>query len=92
MLTLSTLYRILKTEKLKTSMTFSVRSTIEKNGRRKNKQNVRVSSKKIRMRKEEGATVAATPYLLRCDTVRAGLARAERAAILHGDKLYRKAP
>ena len=40
--------------------------------------------------REEGATVAATPYLLRCDTVRAGLARAERAAILHGDKLYRK--
>ena len=30
----------------------------------RNKQNVRVSSKKIRMRKEEGATVAATPYLL----------------------------
>ena len=51
-----------------------------------------VSSKKIRMGKEEGATVAATPYLLRCDTVRAGLVRAERAAILHGDKLYRKPP
>ena len=77
---------------MKTSMSTSGEVSIEKNGRRKNKQNVRVSSKKIRMRKEEGATVAATPYLLRCDTVRAGLARAERAAILHGDKLYRKLP
>ena len=33
---------------------------------------------------EDGATVAAT-YLLFGETVRAGLVRAERAAILHGD-------
>jgi hypothetical protein len=43
------------------------------------------------VRKEEGATVAAT-YLLSGETVPAGLVRAERAAILHGDKLYRKPP
>jgi hypothetical protein len=36
------------------------------------------------MRKEEGATVAAT-YLLSGETVRAGFVRAEWAAILHGD-------
>ncbi len=36
------------------------------------------------MRKEEGATVAAT-YLLSGETVRAGLVRAGQAAILHGD-------
>ena len=44
------------------------------------------------MKKEEGATVAAT-YLLSGETVRAGFVRAERAAILHGDiQLYRKPP
>jgi hypothetical protein len=43
-----------------------------------------VSSQNHRTRKEEGPTVAAT-YLLSGETVRAGLVRAERAAILHGD-------
>ena len=44
------------------------------------------------MRKEEGATVAAT-YLLSGETVRAGLVRAGQAAILHRDiQLYRKPP
>ena len=42
-----------------------LRTTIEKNRKkRKSFQNKRVSSQNIRMRKEEGATVAATPYLL----------------------------
>ena len=44
------------------------------------------------VRKEEGATVAAT-YLLSGETVRAGLVRAGQAAILHRDiQLYRKPP
>ena len=43
------------------------------------------------MRKEEGATVAAT-YLLSGETVRAGLVRAELAAILHGDSILQERP
>jgi hypothetical protein len=40
---------------------------------------------------EDGATVAAT-YLLFGETVRAGLVRAERAAILHGDLTLQESP
>ena len=40
---------------------------------------------------EDGATVAAT-YLLFGETVRAGLVRAERAAILHGDLTLQETP
>ncbi len=66
-------------------MSTSGEVSIEKNGRRENYfQNKCVSSQQSRMRKEEGATVAAT-YLLSGETVLAGLVRAERAAILHGD-------
>ena len=50
----------------------------------RNKQTCALVPKIFSMRKEEGATVAAT-YLLSGETVRAGLVRAERAAILHGD-------
>ncbi len=50
-----------------------------------------VSSQNHRMRKEEGATVAAT-YLLSGETVRAGLVRAEWAAILHGDLTLQESP
>jgi hypothetical protein len=47
---------------LKTSTIFSVEIPIEKNGRRKNvnSKQMCVSSQKGRMRKEEGATVAAS--------------------------------
>ena len=70
-----------------------LKTTIEKNRKKEvNFQNKCVSSQKIRMRKEEGATVAAT-YLLSGETVRAGLVRAGQAAILHRDiQLYRKPP
>ena len=54
-------------------------------------QNKCVSSQNHRMKKEEGATVAAT-YLLSGKTVRAGLARAERAAILHRDLTLQETP
>ncbi len=92
-------------EKLK-NLNASTTSTLTKNERRKTKdvdrkrteegkklnQNKCVSSQNNRTRKEEGATVAAT-YLLSGETVRAGLIRAGRAAILHGDiQLYRKPP
>jgi hypothetical protein len=48
---------------MKTSMSTSGEMSIEKNGRRKKliQNKCGVSSQKIRMRKEEGATVAATP-------------------------------
>ncbi len=50
---------------LKISMTPQVRSTIEKTEEgRINFQNKHVSSQNKCMRKEEGATVAATPYLI----------------------------
>ncbi len=60
---INTFYRIEKTEIMKTSMTSSVRSTIEKNGRRKIffKTNLALVPKINSKRKEEGATVAATP-------------------------------
>ena len=46
-------------------MSTSGEMSIEKNGRRENNfQNKCVSSKNSRMKNEEGATVAATPYLL----------------------------
>ncbi len=65
---LSTLYRIEKTEILKTSMTiFSVEITIEKE-RKKGKY---FQNKCALVPREEGATVAATPYLLLSKTVRA---------------------
>ena len=40
---------------------------------------------------EDGATLAAT-YLLFGEIARAGLARAERAAILHGDLTLQESP
>jgi hypothetical protein len=58
----NTLPKIEKMKNLKISMKLSqLRTTIKKNGKGKSKQNVLVSSQKHRMRKEEGATVAATP-------------------------------
>ena len=44
-----------------------------------------VSSQNHRSKKRRGRHRSGFTYLLRCDTVRAGLVRAERAAILHGD-------
>ena len=81
---------------MKLRRSFSVENNDEKNGRRENI----FQNKCALVPREEGATVAATPYLLRCDTVRAGLVRAERAAILHRDLYtlqespikYRKCP
>jgi hypothetical protein len=69
-----------------------LRTTIEKN-RKKRKifQNKCVSSQQTSVRRwryRSGYT-----YLLFGETARAGLARAERAAILHGDiQLYRRKP
>jgi hypothetical protein len=91
---IDTLPIIEKTEKLKTSMTFSVEISIEKNGRRENNfQNKCVSSQNRRNKKRRGRHRSGYTYLPSGETVLAGLVRAERAAILHGDiQLYRKAP
>ncbi len=62
MLTLSTLYRIEKTEILKTSMNFlsEMNDRKESEEEKKFSKQMCVSSQQIRMRKEEGATVAAS--------------------------------
>ncbi len=67
----------------------------KKNSRKKkvNFQNKCVSSRNHRNKKRRGRHRSGYTYLLRGEIVRAGLARAERAAILHGDiQLYRKPP
>ena len=48
-------------------------------------QNKCVSSQKGRIKKRRGRHCSGVTYLLRGETVRAGLVRAEQAAILHGD-------
>ena len=56
-----------KLKNLLTSMTFSARSTIEKERKKEGKNYFKTNAlvpKKAVLRKEEGATVAATPYLL----------------------------
>ena len=51
-----------------------------------------VSSQNHRSKKRRGRHCSGFTYLLRCDTVRAGLVRAERAAILHGDSILWESP
>ena len=65
-----------------------LKTTIEKNRKKEEcyfKTNVLVSSQIRRSKKRRGRHCSGVTYLLRGETVRAGLARAERAAILHGD-------
>ena len=67
----------------------------KKNSRKKkvNFQNKCVSSQNHRYQKRRGRHRSGVTYLLRGETVRAGLVRAGQAAILHGDiQLYRKPP
>jgi hypothetical protein len=94
MLTL-TPYQNRKDRKIDFDECSQLKTTIEKNGRRKAKifQNKCVSSQKGRIKKRRGRHRSGVTYLLRGETVRAGLVRAEWAAILHGDiQLYRKPP
>ena len=79
--------------KMKTSMTIILSWDLDRKRTEGGKINKTcVSSQNHRMRKEEGATVAATPYLPSGETVPAGLVRAERAAILHGDLTLQESP
>ena len=58
-------YQTEKTNNLLTSMTFSARSTIEKNRKKEEcyfQNKMCVSSQKFRMKKEEGATVDCRPF------------------------------
>ena len=67
---------------------FSVEIAIEKERKKEGKkifQNKCVSSQKGRIKKRRGRHRSGVTYLLRGETVRAGLVRAEWAAILHGD-------
>ncbi len=78
---------------MKTSTINSVEITNEKERKKRKiffKTNVLVPKTTV-VRKEEGATAAAT-YLLSGETVPAGLVRAERAAILHGDSILWESP
>jgi hypothetical protein len=78
----------------------SFRRTSIKKERKKRKnisKQMCVSSQTHRMKKEEGATVGVCrPFcslpFLSGEIVRAGLARAERAAILHGDLTLQESP
>ena len=85
MLTLSTLYQC-RRQKYEVRRSFSVENNDEKN-RKKRKifQNKCVSSQNCRSKKRRGRHCSGVTYLLRGETVLAGLVRAERAAILHGD-------
>ena len=51
-----------------------------------------VSSQNRRYKKRRGRHRSGFTYLLRGETVRAGLARAERAAILHRDLTLQETP
>ncbi len=65
---------------------FSVETAIEKNRKKEELiQNKCVSSQNHRYKKRRGRHRSGVTYLLRGKTVRAGLVRAEWAAILHGD-------
>ena len=55
-------------------------------------QNKIVSSQNCRSKKRRGRHCSGVTYLLRGETVLAGLARAERAAILHGDSILWESP
>ena len=65
---------------------FSVENPIEKERKKlKNVFKTNVSSQNHRYKKRRGRHRSGVTYLLRGETVRAGLVRAEWAAILHGD-------
>ena len=72
-------------------MSTSGEMSIEKNGRRENNfQNKCVSSQNRRSKKRRGRHHSGYTYLPSGETVPAGLVRAERAAILHGDNFTGK--
>ena len=72
-------------------MSTSGEMSIEKNGRRENNfQNKCVSSQNRRSKKRRGRHHSGYTYLPSGETVLAGLVRAERAAILHGDNFTGK--
>ena len=94
-------FTVLKTEKIIDEL--SQRDERSKRiGRRKNVifKTKCVSSQNHRSKKRRGRHCSGVTYLLRGETVLAGLVRAERAAILHGDLYtlqespikYRKCP
>ncbi len=87
MLTLSTPYQIVKTEKIEDFDDFLSEidgSKRTEEGRMFSKQKLLVPKIAV-VRKKRAPLPRRLTYLLLGETVRAGLVRAERAAILHGD-------